>query len=156
MKSNRLRRLFAVALSLFGLCSTQAEFIGWHPQLQGIRVGRGIDLRNQQETKGFVAEFETTPIPGGAGTTFEQNVRFVQDTYDMAKAFSLNTSLSVRSKVYSGSVGYSQAETAVSSGNRITFVMDCARVLPDELYAPTGLIPQCRDRTQALVFWPRI
>ena len=150
MKSNRLRRLFAVALSLFGLCSTQAEFIGWHPQLQGIRVGRGIDLRNQQETKGFVAEFETTPIPGGAGTTFEQNVRFVQDTYDMAKAFSLNTSLSVRSKVYSGSVGYSQAETAVSSGNRITFVMDCARVLPDELYAPTGLTPQFRSAVTEL------
>lgn len=136
--------LLATALILSSVL-LHAEFIGWHPQLQGIRVGRGLDLNNQEDTKGFVAEVGPNPIPGGAGGGFEQSVRFVQDTFDMAQAFSLNARLSVRSKVYSGSVGYSQAEVAVSSGNRITFVMDCARVLPDELFAPTGLTPEFRS-----------
>jgi hypothetical protein len=150
MNPSRPARWLLAAATLLSSLVLHADYIGWHPQLQGIRVGRGVDLLNQAEIKGFVAEFDPSPIPGGAGTQWEQNVRFVQDTFDMAKAFSLNASLSIRSKVYSGSVGYSQAETAVSSGNRITFVMDCARVLPDELYRPSELTPQFRNAVAEL------
>jgi hypothetical protein len=129
------------ATLLFLGSSVLADTIGWHPDLQGIRTGRGVDLRNQKELKNFVAVMGTNTIGTPAGGRFEQNVRYVQDTFDLAQSFSLNASLSIRSRMFSGSVGYSLAESYSASGNSITFAMDCARVLGDELFPVLQLDP---------------
>lgn len=127
-----------------------SETIGWHPDLQGIRLGRGVDLRDQGSTKGFVATMGTNNTPGGSGSSFDLGVRYVQDSFDMAQSFSLNTSLSVRSKVFSGSVGYSSAEGVSSTGNSVSFAMDGGRALNDELYPVIALTPDFSNTVATL------
>lgn len=136
--------IIRIALALAGYISASsawAETIGWHPILQGIRTGRGVDLRNQKDLKGFVAVMGTNNVGISGGGGFEQKTRYVQDTYDLAQSFSLNTSLSIQSKVFSGSVGYASAEAHTASGNSISFAMDCTRVLGDDLFPVLTLDP---------------
>jgi len=116
-----------------------AEKVGWHPDFVA-QVGRGTDLRNQEVLKPHVALLASQPagLTNGEATI---NVRFAQHQFDVAKSFALNTSLSVKSLTYSGSVRFGMVDNQTFNGNTLTFVFEGNRNFGNQVYGVTGMEP---------------
>lgn len=106
-----------------------------------MELGHGTDLRNQDIRKPAVAVMASNPSPDPSTGGAEINVRFVQHQFDLAKSFSLNSSLSAKNKMVGARVGFDMVDNFKASGNTVTFVFECNRNFGDRVYNVTGLDP---------------
>jgi hypothetical protein len=117
-----------------------AEIIGWHPILKGIYEGRGVDIGNQQELKPEVAILDTVPTQTDNGGTSVQ-MTYAQHQFDLAKSFSLNSSISVKSCVFTGKIGVNIIDNEKLSQNTLCFAYSWQRDFGTKVYRARGVTP---------------
>ncbi len=132
----------ATAFMLF-LClclPAWAVKVGWHDQMY-LQLGNGVDLKRQQEplsSPAIMGANATTNLNSGGQT---ESVTFAQHTYDMVKSFSANSSVSLNSLVFSGSVGVSIFDQQTFDANDLTFVFTATRDFGDTIYPVADFTP---------------
>ncbi len=143
------RRLAALCAALASVATPflLAETIGWHDDMSlavGQSTSQGIDMRNQAAIKPPVAEMYTNPSQTDYGEATVE-IAFAQHKFDLAKKFSLNSCISAKSFVASGSVKFSMVDNLDYSENTLNFAYICKRDFGTTRYLPKGVSPQLRD-----------
>ena len=116
---------------------TQAQFIGWHPQLPLV-LGSGVDIHHQKSVRQSPVILSATPAGIIPPNSSPVDITYAQHNLDIAKSLNLNASVSVDSLVASGSVGFSLADSSTFSQNTVNFVYSSKRDFGTPLYAPVA------------------
>ncbi len=130
-------------LMLLSTISSQAEQIGWHPDLS-LTWGQGLDMRLQGKILPLVATMSSSPIVTDTGDA-SVAVTFAQSTFDLAKMFSLNSSISARYFVADGSVHFNMVDNQQISQNSLNFTYLCTRNFGVTRYAPVSVSTMLQD-----------
>src|SRR5690242_11717200 len=93
----------AAMILFLGTCSSaRAIKIDWHPDMY-FKPGDGVDFKNLQQPLPSPAVISSNPstVQNGEAT---ETVTFAQHTYDLVQSLRVNTSASLSSLVFNGSI----------------------------------------------------
>jgi hypothetical protein len=127
----------------------QAVKVGWHDQMY-LQAGDGVDLKRQWEplSSPVILSTNGTVLPNTGGQN--ESVTFAQHTDDMVKSLLVNSSVSLDSLVFSGSVGVNFFNRQTFDANDLTFVFTANRDFGDTLYPFVDFSPDFKATVAGL------
>jgi len=100
--------------------------------------GQGFDMRLQYKSMPSVATMDTAPIITGGGDA-SVAISFAQHKFDLARSFSLNSSVSAKYFTADGTVHFGMVDNQTINQNTLNFTYVCRRNFGITRYMPTGL-----------------
>lgn len=128
------------ALCLWQSPSTRAIEVGWHDNMY-LQPGDGVQLNDQKEPASVGLVLLTNPTTTNNTGSFTESVSFAQHTYDMVKALSVNSSVSLDSLMFSGDVSVSFVGKQTFDANDLIFVYTATKDFGTTVYSPVDFSP---------------